>query len=125
MITVLSNRPSVLEQIPLTVRDRIRLATQRNNVSKGNETHIVVFVYGLPADLLVLEIELFHLVGSDGTTLNRLRHEPAEVGVQVFEVHVRVVRVCNSNTDSTNVSRSLHYLRNILNLFLRDDFNET
>lgn len=82
---------------------------------KGNEPHIVVFVYGLPADLLALEIELFHLVGSDSTTLYRHRHEPAEVGVQVFEVHVRVVRVCNSNTDSTNVS---HYLRNILNLFL-------
>lgn len=85
---------------------------------KGNEPHIVVFVYGLPADLLVLEIELFHLVGSDGTTLYRLWHEPAEVGVQVFEVHVRVVRVCNSNKDPTNVSRSLHFLRNILNLFL-------
>lgn len=92
---------------------------------KRNEPHIVEFVYGLPADLLVLEIELFHLVGSDGTTLYRLGHEPAEVGVQVFEVYVRVVRVCNSNTDLTNVSRSLHYLSNRLNLFLREDFNET
>lgn len=82
-------------------------------LSKGNETHIVVFVYGLPADLLVLEIELFHLVESDVTTLYRLGHEPAEVGVQVFEVHVRVVLVCNSS-----LSRSLHYLRNILKLFL-------
>lgn len=112
MGTVLSDRPSVLEQRPLTVKDSFRLTTQRNNVSKGNGPHIVVFVYGLPADLLVLEIELFHLVGSDGTTLYRLRNEPAEVGVQVFEVHVRVVSVCNSNMDSTNLSRSLYYLRN-------------
>lgn len=32
MRTVLSDRPSVLQQIPLTVKDRIRLATHRNNV---------------------------------------------------------------------------------------------
>lgn len=71
-----------------------------------NETHIVVFVDGLPADLSALEVELFDSVRSDGRTLYRLWHEPGEVGVQVFEVLVRVVRFCNRNMVSIGSTNS-------------------